>query len=67
MKRLIITLIRKRLGLNKYERFRFSNQKKPGVYYFTEDMLMKDEHGLITPAGVSVNWLLDECCEYERV
>ena len=41
MKRLIIFLIRKRLGLKKNELFRFANQCEQSVYYFTETGLMK--------------------------
>lgn len=44
MKRLIIFLIRKRLGLKKYERFKFDNQKSPyDEYFFTDTELMKYE------------------------
>lgn len=43
MKRLIIFLIRKKLGLKKYEYFVFTNQKTNGVYYFTEEHLMRIE------------------------
>lgn len=46
MKRLIIFLIRKRLGLKKYERFTFDNQKsKFDEYYFTDTQLIKFEPG----------------------
>lgn len=40
MKRLILFLIRRRLGLKKYEPFQFNNQKSDAVYYFTEDGIM---------------------------
>jgi hypothetical protein len=44
MKRLIIFLIRIRLGLKKGQRFRFDNQKsKFDEYYFTDTELMKFE------------------------
>ena len=46
MTRLIIFLIRKKLGLKKYEHFRFTNQKdKQNYYYFTETSIIKDVRG----------------------
>lgn len=62
MQRLIIFLIRKRLGLRKLERFRFDNQKADAVYWFTEDGLLKCQNGYITMSGVSLNWLLNDDC-----
>ena len=42
MKRLIIFLVRKKLGLKKGEHFRFVNQSSPyNTYYFTDDAVMK--------------------------
>lgn len=68
-KRLIIFLIRKRLGLNPYQKFRFTNQKTKDTYYFTNDRLMKivysDYYVVPSPvsSSVSLNWLLDSRCE----
>ena len=72
MKRLIIFLIRRRLHLRKGERFRFANQKNDNVYYFTADRLVKipEDTGWISrreKSLVSLNWLLDDRCEIERV
>ena len=67
MKRFIIFLIRKRLGLKKNELFRFANQCEQSVYYFTETGLMKVKYGHVMPSGVSLSWLLDDECEVERV
>ena len=50
MKRLIIFLVRMRLGLKKYELFQFENQKTDDVYYFTETELVK-RHFLRTRSG----------------
>ena len=66
MRRLIIFLIRKRLGLKKYEDFRFVNQKSDAVYYFSEIGVMKRWRGQTMLSSVSVNWLLDKDCEIER-
>lgn len=63
MTRLIIFLVRKRLGLKRYEYFRFTNQKSNARYYFTETNVMKDWCGVIEPSSVSLNWLLDKKCK----
>ena len=67
MKRLIIFLICKRLGLKKNELFRFVNQCEQSVYYFTETCLMKVKYGQAMRSGVSLNWLLDNECEVKKV
>lgn len=67
MRRLIIFLIRRRLGLKKYETFKFVGQKSDAVYYFTEINVMKHFNGYTSLSGVSVNWLLDDKCEIELV
>lgn len=66
MKRLIIFLIRRRLGLKKYEQFRFMNQKTKDVYYFTNTELIKMECGMCHRSGVSLNWLLNDNCEITK-
>lgn len=67
MRRLVIYLIRKKLGLKKYEHFRFIGQKTDAVYYFTESNLMKHWRGQTMMSGVSVNWLLDNECKIDQV
>lgn len=68
MTRLIIFLIRKKLGLKKYEHFKFTNQKdKKNYYYFTETSIIKDVRGYRTLSTVSLNWLLDNDCSIEKV
>ena len=67
MKCLIIFLVRKRLGLGLCEEFRFTNQKSDAVYWFTKEKLFKYWNGHVEPSGVSLNWLLDDECEIERV
>lgn len=63
MKRLVLLIIRRRLGLKKGQHFRFNEQKSKATYYF-------DEHGVwkVTTIGprlssVSLNWLLDNDCK----
>ena len=67
MRKIVIFLIRKKLKLKKYEKFRFNNQKSNAVYYFTEGNLMKEWHNQTVLSGVSINWLIDDDCEIERV
>lgn len=65
MKRLIIFLIRKRLGLKKYEEFQFVNQKNKKVrYYFGDDAVWKADPGYakLVESSVSLNWLLNDEC-----
>jgi len=67
MRRLIIFLIRKKLGLKKFEQFQFVNQKSGAIYYFTEsNILKKNVNGKIEASGVSLNWLLHDDCEIVR-
>ena len=72
IKRLIVFLIRHRLKLKKYQRFRFANQKTDNVYYFTEYRLIKipEDKRIVSRAEkslVSLNWILSEDCEVEVV
>lgn len=67
MRRLVIFLIRRRLGVKKYEVFKFSNQKSNTQYFFTKDHLVKIEWGENTLSNVSLNWLLDNECSIESV
>ena len=76
MKRLIIFLVRMRLGLKKGEHFRFTNQKTDDIYYFTETEVAKKSLQR-TPngcyvwtsvlSGVSLNWLLNKDCKIQKV
>ena len=72
MKRLIIFLVRKKLGLKKGEYFRFANQLNPyNTYYFTDDAVMKHfgrwKGSDDVKSSVSLNWLLDDECEIVKV
>lgn len=65
MKRLIIFLLRKKLGVKKYDDFFFTNQKSPNDrYYFIDTGLMKYDSNekALRKANVSLNWLLDNEC-----
>ena len=67
MNKLIIFLIRKKLGLKKGECFQFDNQKSTDIYWFTNEALMKDEKGVVQKSNTSMNWLLDKECLIRKV
>ena len=67
MRRLIVFLVRKKLGLKLCEEFKFTNQKSDAVYWFTKEKILKHWNGRVEPSSVSLNWLLDDECEIERV
>ena len=67
LKRLVIFLVRKRLGLKKYEHFQFDNQKSDATYFFSDASVMKDTKTTITRSRVSLNWLLDDNCKITKV
>lgn len=67
LKKLVLFLVRKKLGLKKYESFCFTNQKSKAQYYFADDRIVKVFHGAHMDSGVSLNWLLDERCEIKKV
>lgn len=63
MKRLVMFLLRKKLGLKKDQRFQFDGQKSDAVYYISDEYVMKYYHGRTTTSNVSINWLLDGECD----
>jgi hypothetical protein len=71
--KVIIFLIRKKLGLKKYDLFQFTNQKSDlDKYYFTKTYLRKIEYDKngdaeVVYSGVSLNWLLDSQCKVKKV
>lgn len=69
IRKTVVTLVRKKLGLKKYEQFRFVNQKSSvEFYWFTSDSVMKQcRNGFICKSGVSLNWLLDKDCEIVKI
>lgn len=64
MKKLILFLIRKHLGVKKLEGFTFVGQKSNNYYFFTDDALIKiwRNTGHTEKSHVAINYLLsDEC------
>ena len=56
--KLILFLIRRKLHLKKFEKFKFSGQKQKGVYYFDSNMLIKTIGSKKIESKVSFNYLL---------
>lgn len=67
IKRLVIFLVRKKLGLKLYQPFKFIEQKSNAEYVFTEWELLKDDGKIIRPSNVSLNWLLNDECEIVKI
>lgn len=67
LRKFILFLIRKKFGVNKYQQFKFAEQKHNGVYYFTESNLLKHWRGQTMISGVSFNWLMDPNCKIEKL
>lgn len=71
MERLIIFLIRRKLGLKKNEQFKFDNQRpeKKDVYYFTSTRLMKivNGNGRVKESNVRLNWLVNKDCKIIKI
>lgn len=68
MARLIVFLVRLKLGVKNKQYFRFTNQRTDAVYMFSGGRLWKkwvvDGWSL---SGVSLNWLMDPECKIEKV
>ena len=73
IEKLIFFLIRLKLGVKKFEKFQFANQKSCyNKYYFTHDCLMKIEYAkngssYVRDAHVSFNWLANKDCKIKKV
>lgn len=63
MRRLILFLIRKKLGLKKGQKFRFTNQKSDAYYFITSKKVWKQDKDGLSWSSVSLNWLLDDDCK----
>lgn len=69
IKRMVIFLLRKRLGVKKFEMFIFCNQKSSSVYYFGDEDVMRVDlgDGRVEYSRVSLNWLLNDECKVTTV
>lgn len=71
IRKLVIFLVRKKLGLKLYEDFKFENQKSNTEYYFTKKKIVKV---IMTPgemreepSSVSLNFLLSDECKIVKL
>jgi hypothetical protein len=68
MRRLILFLLRLKLGLKNYEPFRFENQNsKVDYYYFHPEGIMKVNPRYTRPSHVSLNHMLSDECEIVKI
>ena len=71
MARLILFLVRLKLGVRKNERFRFTNQKADCCYEVSGDGVWKiwGDDGCVNKRNsrVSINWLLGPDCKIEKI
>lgn len=65
--RIILYLICRKLGIRKFQEFRFANQKTNATYWFTHDGISKHWNGETTLSHVSLNWLLNPECEIVKI
>lgn len=70
MRKIILFFVRIKLGVKKWENFRFSNQANVrDYYYFSNTEVIKSKYSnkspnlfIRKPSNVSLNWLIgDEC------
>ena len=72
-RRIVLFLIRKKLGLKKGQAFQFANQKSStDYYYFSEYYLWKvirmdDDYETGRPSSVSLMWLLEDNCKIKKL
>ena len=76
LNKLILFLIRVKLGLKKNQLFRFSNQKTENLYYINDAEVVKCQFIRIIkpgkamfralPSNVSINWLLHSNCKIKK-
>ena len=69
MRRLILFLVRLRLGVKMYEEFVFTNQRHKDVYYFCGDHFLRKDNktGYTRDSDAGLNWLLSDECKIKRV
>lgn len=73
--KIVLFLVRRRLHIKKWQKFRFKNQRsKSDYYYFNNDKIVKVicndkriNRPLRLPSGVSLNWLLNNECKIIKI
>lgn len=68
MKRIIWFLIRRKLGVKKYQKFIFTNQLSENTsYMISSDKIFKVQGNRLKHSDVSINWILSNECEIKVV
>jgi hypothetical protein len=69
MRKLILFLMRKKLRVEKYEYFKFSNQKSKTIYFFDDWGFWRRDltSGKVRECKACLNFLLSDECEIVRV
>lgn len=68
MKRIIWFLIRRKLGVKKYQKFIFTNQLSENTsYMISSDKIFKVQGNRLKHSDVSINWILSDECEIKVV
>lgn len=65
--RIILFLIRRKLGIKKFQEFQFSNQKTDAVYFFGHAGIKKRWQNKEVASSVSLKWILDDNCEIFKI
>lgn len=66
-RRFIVFLVRRYVGLKKFEYFRFKGQKSNALYFFGSNVIFKEINGELQRSSLSLNWLLDNDCDIIRL
>lgn len=65
---LVMFLIRKKLGVKKYQEFRFcGHEDAEETYCITDHRIVKLEIGAFITSNVALNWLLSGNCTVEKI
>ena len=72
MTRIILFLLRMKLGVKKNERFQFVNQKNKSDYYYVSDnslqkIMCRTYRVTERRANVSLNWLMSQECKIVKI
>lgn len=65
--RIILFLIRRKLGIKKFEEFQFVNQKTDAIYFFDYTGIKKRWQNKEVASSVSLKWILDDDCKIIKI
>lgn len=67
VEQVLIFTAMKKLNVDYYEAFRFTNQKTDDIYYFSKVALMKLSRGEEKRSRASLNWICDPECKIVKL